>query len=99
MAQHKVGDKYLNDEEYALHTFEVWSFWLFVLGAVIVGTIALNHVPSDWSKELRYGVVIGSGCIAGYMLGAWALYIRMMVYVSMGLGTIGGILYWIWTIV
>lgn len=99
MAQYKVGNKYLNDDEYALHAFEVWSFWLFVIGAFIAGAFTLDHLPEDWSKELRYAIVIGAGAAAGFALGAMALYIRLIFFIGIFLAGVSGALYWVWTIV
>lgn len=99
MAQYKVGNKYLDDEEYVVHAFEVWSFWLFVLGAFIAGAMTLEHIPADWAKELRYGVVIASGGAAGFALSSMALYIRWLFFVGVFLACVSGALYWVWTIV
>lgn len=99
MAQYKIGNKYLNEDEYTVHAFEVWSFWLFIIGAFIAGAFALDHIPNEWSKEFRYAVVIATGATAGIALGAMALYIRLMFFIGVFLAGVSGALYWVWTIV
>lgn len=99
MAQHKVGNKYLNDDEYAVHALEVWSFWLFIVGAFITGAFALDHLPQDWSKGLRYVAVLASGALAGVVLGALALYIRLIFFIGISLTGVSGALYLVWTVV
>jgi hypothetical protein len=99
MAQYKVGNKYLNEDEYEMHAFGVWSFWLFVCGAFIVGFIIQHYVPDDWSKILRYAVVIGTGILAGIVLSALAVYVRFAVLMGLFLSVVLGILYWIWMMI
>lgn len=99
MPQYRVGQRYLDEEEYAVHTFEMWSFYLFIIGAFAAGYLALQHVPSDWPKELRYISVISSGLIAGSLMGYFALYIRVVFFACLGLGAILGLLLWLWALV
>jgi hypothetical protein len=99
MAQYKVGNKYLNEDEYEMHAFGVWSFWLFVCGAFIVGFIIQHYVPDDWSKILRYAVVIGTGILAGIALSTLALYVRLLFFMGIFASAVSGIFYWVWTVV
>ena len=99
MAQYKVGNKYLNDDEFEAHSLEIWGFWLFVISALITGMFVKQHIPDDWSKELRYGVLIISCGLAGYIMARLAPYIRTAFFIGIFLAMVGGALYWAWTIV
>tara|TARA_B100000780_G_scaffold278926_1_gene254425 strand:+ start:1665 stop:1964 length:300 start_codon:yes stop_codon:yes gene_type:complete len=99
MAYYKVGHKILNEQEYEQQTNEVWSFWLFILGAFIIGGAVLQQLPTDWSKELRYGLVLISGFGAGLLLGRLASIVRTIFFISIFIVLLAFGLQWLWVVV
>jgi len=97
MAQHKVGNRILDEEEYAIESVSIWAFYLFIIGALIGGAFMLDTIPEDWQKELRYAAVVAGGIGAGGLLGALAVHIRHLFYIGLFLGGVSGVLYWTWT--
>jgi len=99
MAQHKVGNKYLDDDEFEAHSLEILGFWLFVITALITGMMMKQHIPDDWSKEMRYGVLLISSGLAGYIMAWLAPYIRTAFFIGVFIVMLSSALYWAWTIV
>jgi hypothetical protein len=99
MAYYKVGKKILNEDEYEQHANEMWAFALFLLGAFLAGMIVLHHLPADWSKAIRYALVLGVSLSVGVFLGAIAHIVRMVFFIGMFLGLIAYALNWLWGIV
>lgn len=99
MAQHKVGNKILSDEEFEVHAYEIWGFWLFVIGAIVTGMAVLEYMPEDWSKNVRYTALIASCGTVGFILAKLAPFIRQMFYVGIALGILAFILDWAWKLV
>ncbi|MBI1302069.1 MAG: hypothetical protein GC137_10530 [Alphaproteobacteria bacterium] len=99
MAQHKIGNRYLDDEEYELEAISMWGFWLFIIGAIIGGAYMRDIMPAEWPKEIRYAVMTGSAISVGGFLAYLSPYIRTLFYVALGLSAISGALYYAWTIV
>lgn len=70
MARHRVGDSYLSDAEYTQHQIETRLAIVFVGGAVLAGIAVHWACPSDWSKAVRFILIIGAAYGAG-ALAAW----------------------------
>lgn len=98
MAYYKVGHKILDEQEYEQHANEVWSFWLFIFGAFIIGWAVLQQLPADWSKELRYGLVLVSGLGAGVLLGKLAFIVRTIFFISIFIVLLAFGLQWLWVV-
>ncbi len=99
MAQHKIGNRYLDDEKYELEAISMWGFWLFVIGACLTAAYMRGIMPAEWTKEIRYAFMIGSAISVGGFLAYLSPYIRMLFYVALGMSAISGTLYFAWTIV
>lgn len=99
MAYYKVGHKILNEEEYDQHAGEIWAFGLFIIGALLTGMVIIHQLPEEWSKELRYAIVLGASLGAGITLGAFARFIRMAFFIGIFIALIGFVLSWLWSII
>lgn len=60
MAQYKIGNCYLTEEEYDAQSLAVWRFMLFVIGAVAAGTLLHGVYPEELSKLWRFVVSVGA---------------------------------------
>lgn len=96
MAQHRVGNRILDQDEYDTSVLELWQSALFIIGAAAAGLTAHHYVPGDWPRWLRFAGVIAPGAGAGLVLGYLAPFIVMFVYMALTYGAIAGVLYWVW---
>ena len=99
MAQHKVGNRIFEEEEYELETISTWAFYLFVIGAIVSGLFMRDVMSDDWSKELRYFLLISVSIASGTLLGYLSVYIRQLFYMLLFVGAMSGVLYYAWTII
>ncbi|MEF2509789.1 hypothetical protein V4D06_17840 [Vibrio mimicus] len=90
MARHRVGDKYLSENEYEEHVSSNWKSELFIIGAVSTG-IVMNKWLMEFGliKEVRFGLVIVTALISGYFISKLSDIIRYIV----GLSIIGFVLW------
>lgn len=97
MAQYRSGDRYLSEEEHLNEQQGKWVFYLFLLGAVVIGYF-VNMWVSDFDipKWARFTVVILSGLIGGVVLGALHKQIQFLIgtLVLLGIVFIAGSLIW-----
>ncbi|HDM8037872.1 TPA: hypothetical protein P0E05_000925 [Vibrio fluvialis] len=96
MARYRVGDKYLSENEYEEHVSSNWKLGLFIIGAVITG-IVMNKWLIEFSliKEVRFGLVIVTALISGYLISKLSHIIRFIV----GLSIVGFVLWVIFSFV
>lgn len=99
MAHHKVGKRYLNDEEYDAHVIEIWGFFLFLIGAFITGYAMNDIIPDVWGKVWRFMAVALPAVVVGTVLGFLAPYIRTVFYAGLFFAAVSGAIYWVWSVV
>lgn len=97
MAQYyKVDNRLLNEEEYNEHCVGLWAVCLFFATAVYCGYQLHGVIPHEWMKEARFAALIVPSVIAGGIAARFAGFIRGMFFVSIALGFIGSLLWFIW---
>ncbi len=96
MAYRRVGDDFMDEEEYEVHAISVWSFWVFIIAAGFTGYNLQEFIPDEWPKWARFAATIVPSSIVGGILGALGLFIRVAVFFCIGWGVIGLLLVWIW---
>ncbi len=96
MAQYKVGNQILSEEEYKSQVHGNWIFILFGIGVLAAVLIINSLVPSDWPKYLRFSCMFGAAIFCGGILSFFADYVRKFFLISLGTAIAGGIIYWIW---
>ena len=99
MAQYKVGNKILDDEEYEFEAISIWGFWLFVIGSFFAAAFMRDVMPDDWSKELRYGIMISFAVGVGSGLAYLSVYIRQLFYMGLFVAAVTGALYFAWSVI
>lgn len=78
MAQYKVGDRILSQEEYDEDKIQKWGFALFIIGAVLCGIAAHASIPAEWAKVVKFGLILLSGMIGGTILAYFAKQIEAL---------------------
>ena len=96
MAYRRVGNDFMDEEEYELHAIGVWSFWVFIAAAFVTGYNLQEFIPDEWPKWARFASTIIPAVIVGGILGALGIFIRIAFFFALTWGVIGLVLYWIW---
>jgi len=99
MAQYKIGNRYLSEEEYESHCEVNWMLALFVIGAVMAVLYAGSAVPEEWPKYFRFLVAGAAAIFSGSVLSFFAGYIRKALWFSTMLGVLSGVGYCLWVAV
>ena len=90
MARHRVGDKYLSDEEYKQHQDESWAFLLFFAGLLVFGVLSyffiLPHIPKDSEKWVKISTIAISSISGGILL----VKIRNLIAMALGFAFLVG---------
>ena len=97
MAQYKVGNRILSKEEYESECIGNWAVMLFILGAVMAGIGAHDVLPEEWSKPLRFGLIVVSGGAGGIFAAFLAEKVRTAFFVFLGIGVLALIGNWVWS--
>ncbi|MDY0096208.1 MAG: hypothetical protein RBT80_26225 [Candidatus Vecturithrix sp.] len=98
-AYYKVDNRILSESEYEAERNWIWGFWLFIIGALACGNFIFDHIPQEWSKEMRFGILVLGSIMSGLILAYVATYIRMMFYVLLGVGVLVMVGGWLWNLV
>ena len=53
MAYRRVGNDFMDEEEYEFHAIGVWSFWVFIAAALFTGYNLQEFIPDEWPKWAR----------------------------------------------
>lgn len=96
MAHYKVGDKLFSQEEYDEDILHRWAFALFIIGALLVGSIVMTWLPVEWSKYVRFPIVVLAGSIMGGVAAYFSQFIRKLTGWIVVLAVFGGIGYGVW---
>ena len=99
MAQIKVGKKILSEEEHDQYINDAVGGFLFLVGALIAGYFLNSIIPDDWSKYIRFSLVLFPALLVGYVLNYFAPIIRSIAVIAFVALLISGVAYWVWTIV
>ena len=67
MAQYKVGNKILSQEERDEDILGFFGFILFSVTALIVGYHLKQWIPAEWAKEYRFLIIFPASIGAGYL--------------------------------
>lgn len=78
MAQYKVGERILSQEEYNEDKIQKWGLSLFIIGAVLCGVAVHASIPADWSKIIKFALIIVSGMAGGSVLAYFAKQIEAL---------------------
>lgn len=97
MAQYRVGNRFLDEDEYEGEIIMIWGFWLFVIGAVGAGMYIHSMLSAEWSKEWRFAGVVAGSVFSGGILAYFAPYVRAAFFMGVFAFTVSGTLYWVWT--
>lgn len=96
MAYRRVGDDFMDEEEYEVHAIGVWSFWVFIIAAGFTGYNLQEFIPDEWPKWARFASTIVPSILVGGILGALGIFIRVAFFMAIFWGVIGLIGVWIW---
>lgn len=97
MAQYyKVDNRLLNEEEYNEHCVGLWAVCLFFATAIYCGCQLHSVIPHEWTKEVRFVALVIPSVIVGGIAARFAEFIRGMFFVSIALGFIGSLLWFVW---
>jgi hypothetical protein len=96
MAFRRVGNDFMDEEEYEVHAIGVWSFWVFIIAACLTGYNLQEYIPDEWPKWARFSSTIVPSIIVGGILGALGLFIRVAVFAGLFIGAICIAGYWVW---
>ncbi len=96
MALRRVGNQFMDEEEYEVHAIGTWAFFLFVIGAVLTGYHIQDIVPQDWPQWGRFAATILPSVIIGGILGSLSIFIRFAFFIAAFWGGLGLVLYWVW---
>ncbi len=80
MAQYRVDNRILSEEEYKDERTHLWAAALFVPGALIVGHQAHEVLPHEWSRAFRFFLIILASVIGGGVPALLAGHIRPCFY-------------------
>lgn len=75
MAQYRVGDRLLSQEEYNEDLIFKWKLVLFSLGLFVAWYAVQQFVPIDWDKWIRFTLIAVGGSIIG---GGFACFARQI---------------------
>jgi hypothetical protein len=98
MAHYRVGDRILSQEEYEEDGVHKWALLLFIIGALLAGSAMNSFLSEDWSKYIRFPVVILTGGFAGAVVAYFARPIRNLAGWAILLAILGGIGYGVWAL-
>lgn len=96
MAYRRVGDDYMDEEEYEVHAIGVWSFWIFIIAAAFTGYNLQDYIPDEWPKWARFAATVVPAILVGGILGALGIFIRVAFFFCLVWGGVGLIGYWVW---
>ena len=65
MAYRRVGNDFMDEEEYEFHAIGVWSFWVFIAAALFTGYNIQEFIPDEWPKWARFASTIIPAVIVG----------------------------------
>lgn len=99
MAQYKVGERILSQEEYNEDKIQKWGLFLFIIGAVLCGVAVHASIPADWSKIIKFALIIVSGMAGGSVLAYFAKQIEALVGWGIFFGLLVGAGCFVWYLI
>ena len=96
MAFRRVGEDFMDEEEYEVHTISVWSFWIFIIAAGFTGYNLQEFIPDEWPKWARFASTILPSILVGGILGALSIFIRVLFFAGIFFGILALLGQWIW---
>jgi tetrahydromethanopterin S-methyltransferase subunit D len=72
MALRRVGNDFMEEEEYEVHAIGVWSFWIFIIAAGLTGYNLQEFIPDEWPKWARFTSTIVPSILVGGILGVYS---------------------------
>jgi hypothetical protein len=100
MARHRVGDRYLSQEEYDAENDWKWGLLLFAIGAIIAGMKVHGWIaPLGWPKWALFTAVTAGGITFGSVLAYLRNIIGMGIFLIIAITVIYYIGVFIWSLI
>ena len=101
MPRYRVGDSYLSEEEYAVHTESKESFWLVVISFILAVLASGYNLKKNFVElDIMYITAIAIG--AGVLCSSLCYALRKVIFGLLGLAFAAGflviafkVIYWI----